>query len=132
MAKPNACGFAATMVALAIALSGIGSGAMAGAAAGEAWNNHGLDGLRLDQVRVLGSHNSYRKLPSLAEAQRIRTFAPEDWAELDYGHPRWRPSSRLAYTSSKSTWRQTLRAAFTPPPTPTARPRCRRRCGAWG
>jgi hypothetical protein len=46
-----------------------------------------LDQLRLDQVRMLGSHNSYRKFPSPAEEARIKAFAPKGWAGLDYGHP---------------------------------------------
>ncbi len=46
-----------------------------------------LDGLRLDQVRVLGSHNSYRPYPSPATEQRIRTLLPQDWLGLAYGHP---------------------------------------------
>lgn len=43
--------------------------------------------LRLDQVQELGSHNSYKRYPSADEEARIRTLAPEHWAELDYGHP---------------------------------------------
>jgi hypothetical protein len=46
-----------------------------------------LDGLRLNQVRMLGSHNSYRPYPSPATEQRIRTFLPNDWLGLAYGHP---------------------------------------------
>jgi hypothetical protein len=43
--------------------------------------------LRLDQVQELGSHNSYKRYPSPAEEQRIRTLAPEYWDGLAYGHP---------------------------------------------
>lgn len=43
--------------------------------------------LRLDQVQELGSHNSYKRYPSPAEEQRIRTLAPEYWEGLAYGHP---------------------------------------------
>jgi hypothetical protein len=46
-----------------------------------------IDQLRLDQVRMLGSHNSYRKFPSPAEEARIKAADPKGWAELDYGHP---------------------------------------------
>ena len=46
-----------------------------------------LDGLRLNQVRMLGSHNSYRPYPAPATEQRIRTFLPQDWLGLAYGHP---------------------------------------------
>jgi hypothetical protein len=46
-----------------------------------------LDGLRLDQVRMLGSHNSYRKFPSPAEEARLKAIDPQGWAGLDYGHP---------------------------------------------
>jgi hypothetical protein len=47
----------------------------------------GLESLRLDQMRVLGSHNSYRPYPSPGTEQRIRTFLPGDWLGLAYGHP---------------------------------------------
>jgi hypothetical protein len=48
----------------------------------------GLPGsLRLDQVQLLGSHNSYKRYPSAEEEARIRALAPEHWDELDYGHP---------------------------------------------
>ncbi|TCM04766.1 Ca2+-dependent phosphoinositide-specific phospholipase C [Sphingomonas sp. PP-CC-3G-468] len=43
--------------------------------------------LRLDQVQLLGSHNSYKRYPSADEEARIRTLAPQYWDELDYGHP---------------------------------------------
>ncbi len=43
--------------------------------------------LRLDQVQELGSHNSYKRYPSPAEEERIRTLAPEYWEGLAYGHP---------------------------------------------
>ncbi|EIZ77426.1 hypothetical protein WSK_4040 [Novosphingobium sp. Rr 2-17] len=43
--------------------------------------------LRLDQVQELGSHNSYKRYPSPAEEQHIRTLAPEYWDGLAYGHP---------------------------------------------
>jgi hypothetical protein len=46
-----------------------------------------LDSLRLDQIRVLGSHNSYRPYPSPSTEQRIRTFLPDEWLGLAYGHP---------------------------------------------
>ena len=46
-----------------------------------------LDGLKLNQLLMEGSHNSYRKLPSPAEEQRIKTIYPQAWSSLDYGHP---------------------------------------------
>jgi len=51
------------------------------------FQSHVLDGLKLNQTRAEGSHNSYRKFPSPAEAQRIRTLAGKYWQGLDYGHP---------------------------------------------
>lgn len=48
----------------------------------------GLPGtLRLDEVQVLGSHNSYKRYPSAAAEARIRALAPDHWDGLDYGHP---------------------------------------------
>jgi hypothetical protein len=47
----------------------------------------GVDDLRLDQVRILGSHNSYRPYPSSVTAQRLKTYLPKDWMGLMYGHP---------------------------------------------
>jgi len=46
-----------------------------------------LDGLRLDQVRIEGSHNSYRKFPSPSEEAKIRATGEKHWFGLDYGHP---------------------------------------------
>lgn len=46
-----------------------------------------LGRLRLDQVRIEGSHNSYRKVPSPAEESRIQAATPADWPGLAYGHP---------------------------------------------
>lgn len=46
-----------------------------------------IDRLRLDQVRMLGSHNSYRPFPSSAAEARIRAVAPQYWPGLEYGHP---------------------------------------------
>ncbi|WP_084583990.1 Ca2+-dependent phosphoinositide-specific phospholipase C [Sphingomonas azotifigens] len=46
-----------------------------------------LDTLRLDQVRVLGSHNSYRPYPLPEVEARIRTLLPSSWEGLAYGHP---------------------------------------------
>jgi len=47
----------------------------------------GLERLRLDQLRIEGSHNSYRKVPSADEAARIKAVAPAEWPSLAYGHP---------------------------------------------
>jgi hypothetical protein len=46
-----------------------------------------LDSLRLNQVRMLGSHNSYRPYPSPTTQERLRTVFPKDWPTLDYGNP---------------------------------------------
>ncbi|CAN5360322.1 phosphatidylinositol-specific phospholipase C1-like protein [soil metagenome] len=46
-----------------------------------------LDGLKLNQLLMEGSHNSYRKFPSPAEEQRIKAIYPQAWSSLDYGHP---------------------------------------------
>jgi hypothetical protein len=51
------------------------------------FQTHALDGLKLNQTRAEGSHNSYRKFPSPAEEQRIKTVAARFWPGLDYGHP---------------------------------------------
>ena len=51
------------------------------------FQTHALDGLKLNQTRAEGSHNSYRKFPSPAEEQRIKTLAGKFWPGLDYGHP---------------------------------------------
>jgi Phosphoinositide phospholipase C, Ca2+-dependent len=47
----------------------------------------GLDNQRLDQVRMEGSHNSYRKFPSPAEEAKIKAISAKSWLGLDYGHP---------------------------------------------
>ena len=46
-----------------------------------------LDDLRLNQTRMEGSHNSYRKFPSPAEEARIKSLALQYWPGLEYGHP---------------------------------------------
>jgi Phosphoinositide phospholipase C, Ca2+-dependent len=47
-----------------------------------------LDDLKLNQVRVEGSHNSYRPFPSPAEEARIKAVAGgKYWPGLEYGHP---------------------------------------------
>ncbi|WP_082740996.1 MULTISPECIES: Ca2+-dependent phosphoinositide-specific phospholipase C [Sphingomonas] len=43
--------------------------------------------LRIDQMRVLGSHNSYKPYPDAAAEARIRALAPAEWEALAYGHP---------------------------------------------
>lgn len=45
------------------------------------------DGLRIDQVQQIGSHNSYRPYPSPEAQTRIQTLAAEHWEGLAYGHP---------------------------------------------
>jgi len=46
-----------------------------------------LDRLQLNQVRMLGSHNSYRPYPSPTTEQRLRIVFPKDWPTLAYGNP---------------------------------------------
>ncbi|MGN5373382.1 Ca2+-dependent phosphoinositide-specific phospholipase C [Sphingomonas hankookensis] len=43
--------------------------------------------LRIDQVQVIGSHNSYRPYPSPEARARIVAAAPGEWPALAYGHP---------------------------------------------
>ncbi|WP_254062898.1 Ca2+-dependent phosphoinositide-specific phospholipase C [Caulobacter sp. S45] len=71
--------FATVAMALALPL-------LAGTAA-RAADDTALDALKLNQVRMLGSHNSYRRLPSPGEEQRIKAVALKYWPGLDYGHP---------------------------------------------
>jgi hypothetical protein len=71
-----------------VALAALALSAMIGSvAASPAKLADELDGLKLNQVRMLGSHNSYRPYPSPATEQRIKTFLPQDWLGLAYGHP---------------------------------------------
>ncbi|MGC1305344.1 MAG: phosphatidylinositol-specific phospholipase C domain-containing protein [Caulobacteraceae bacterium] len=46
-----------------------------------------VDGLKFNEVRIEGSHNSYRKFPSPAEEAKIKAVALKYWPGLDYGHP---------------------------------------------
>lgn len=43
--------------------------------------------LRLDQVQLLGSHNSYRPYPSPQAQLRLQTIDPQGWPALAYGNP---------------------------------------------
>jgi hypothetical protein len=43
--------------------------------------------LRLDQLQMLGSHNSYRPYPTPAIREAIRRASPSAWPLLAYGHP---------------------------------------------
>ncbi|MBB5711808.1 Ca2+-dependent phosphoinositide-specific phospholipase C [Sphingomonas xinjiangensis] len=43
--------------------------------------------LRIDQMQVIGSHNSYRPYPSPETRARIQAASPKDWPSLAYGHP---------------------------------------------
>jgi hypothetical protein len=43
--------------------------------------------LRLDQVQLIGSHNSYRPYPSPQLRARLAGAGPAEWAGLAYGHP---------------------------------------------
>jgi len=43
--------------------------------------------LHLNQVQVLGSHNSYRPYPSPQTQARILANDPQDWPALAYGNP---------------------------------------------
>lgn len=43
--------------------------------------------LRINQIQILGSHNSYRPYPDAATLAAIRAAAPTQVAGLEYGHP---------------------------------------------
>src|ERR1700761_9076863 len=77
----------ATFKARAALICGLFAGLVAAAAQAQSSDNHALDDLRLNQVRIEGSHNSYRKFPSPAEEARIKTLAAKYWPGLEYGHP---------------------------------------------
>lgn len=85
---PAACGAVVFVAVVCAAVLGLGTAAPAAPSAVDAlFQSHTLDALKLNQTRAEGSHNSYRKYPSPAEAQRIRTAAAKFWPGLDYGHP---------------------------------------------
>jgi hypothetical protein len=69
---------------LGVAVAGM---ALAFIPAARAADYAALDNLRLDQLRIEGSHNSYRPFPSPNEEGRMRAEAPQYWPGLDYGHP---------------------------------------------
>ncbi len=46
-----------------------------------------ISSLHLNQIRMVGSHNSYRPVPSATDQVRIATLAPEEGPSLLYGHP---------------------------------------------
>jgi hypothetical protein len=46
-----------------------------------------IDGLRLDQVQLLGSHNSYRPVPTAQVRRRLQLHDATEWPALAYGHP---------------------------------------------
>ncbi|MDR6673503.1 Ca2+-dependent phosphoinositide-specific phospholipase C [Xanthomonas sp. 1678] len=45
------------------------------------------ESLRLDQLQLLGSHNSYRPWPTPQVQRRLQAHAPSEWPALAYGHP---------------------------------------------
>lgn len=45
------------------------------------------ESLRIDQLQLLGSHNSYRPYPSAQVRRRLQAHAPSEWPALAYGHP---------------------------------------------
>ncbi|AQR62674.1 hypothetical protein BZG35_14225 [Brevundimonas sp. LM2] len=45
------------------------------------------DDLRINQIQILGSHNSYRPYPDAAMLAAVRAVAPTEVAGLEYGHP---------------------------------------------
>lgn len=57
------------------------------ASAAEAPATVPIDGLRLDQVQLLGSHNSYRPVPTAQVRQRLQAHDAAEWPALAYGHP---------------------------------------------
>lgn len=46
-----------------------------------------IDSLRLDQVQLLGSHNSYRPVPTAQVRRRLQAHDAAEWPALAYGHP---------------------------------------------
>jgi hypothetical protein len=76
-------GFAKAALGRSVALAMLAAAIIGGPAAAF----DGIEPLRLDQVRMLGSHNSYRPYPSSAMEQRIKSVAPQEWLALAYGHP---------------------------------------------
>jgi hypothetical protein len=59
----------------------------AAAQAQASMHTEAVDDLRFNQVRMLGSHNSFRPFPSPAAEQRIKAISPKFWPGLEYGHP---------------------------------------------
>jgi len=75
-------------LAAAVLTLGAAQPALAALSAVDAqFQTHAIDGLKLNQTRAEGSHNSYRKFPSPGEEARIKAVAAKFWPGLDYGHP---------------------------------------------
>jgi hypothetical protein len=46
----------------------------------------GVDALRLNQIQVIGSHNSYKRKPRAELSSALAGLAPDLAAEIEYGH----------------------------------------------
>jgi hypothetical protein len=46
----------------------------------------GVDALRLNEIQMIGSHNSYKQRPREEVATALSALAPDLFAEIDYGH----------------------------------------------
>jgi hypothetical protein len=46
----------------------------------------GVDALRLNEIQMIGSHNSYKQRPREEVATALGALAPDLFAEIDYGH----------------------------------------------
>jgi len=46
----------------------------------------GVDALRINELQMIGSHNSYKERPREEISAALETLAPELLAEIDYGH----------------------------------------------
>lgn len=46
----------------------------------------GVDGLRLNEIQMIGSHNSYKEKPRPEVSSALHTLAPDLAAEIEYGH----------------------------------------------
>lgn len=74
-------GFAAALVALALLAA-----ACAGSDGASPETVDPDDLVRLNEVQVMGTHNSYRVRPPAPLFESLLTAAPDQAAELDYGH----------------------------------------------
>lgn len=77
---------AALALTLTLVLAACGSDTGSRAPDDEAPEETTADAVRLNQIQVIGSHNSYRILPSEEEQQLFRSFSEEEADKLEYEH----------------------------------------------